>query len=516
MMPPLLAPPTSLPNPPAGSDAGPAPKDDRQPASGSGDFVSLLATLGRARPRPAPAPAPEGSSDGPPAGPDGAEPPLSSFEAMVAALANQASGFSPGWAVPLPTSGGDASIPGPTSPVAGGTVTSPGSPAVGSSTAAGAAPWLGRAGTGADGAPGLHPDCPPAPDLVGPNGATGASAPQSRPAARSTARSAVADLAETVDGPGGRSAVAALAHSAGIDGSGSAMAALAHDDDHRAPGSPVTAEPGSVAAAFAHGDPGGPGSSESGAAPSDASGAPGPAPAAGDRQLRPRTSGRASAGGDQPTIPALGADPAWAGLESLSVPPVSASGDAPSAGPDRRAAGHTGAAPSGAHAVGPPSARPAEAVAAPAISAPAATQAAVADQIVSAVVPLHGRGDGRHEVTLELRPDDLGAIRVEVSVEHQTVHLTLHAADPATGRLLSAALPDLRSALADAGLTAGHVGVGTGGDGGTGAGAHRPSGEGDRPSGGPTRPGRSDASGPDTEPVRTIRPAAAGRLDLFL
>jgi flagellar hook-length control protein FliK len=233
--------------------------------------------------------------------------------------------------------------------------------------------------------------------------------------------------------------------------------------------------------------------------------------------LRPRAAGRASAGGDQPTIPAPGADPAWAGLESLSVPPAAASGDAPSAGPDRRAAGDTGAAPSGAsHAVGLPSARPAGAVAGPATSAPAATPAAVADQIVSAVVPLHGRGDGRHEVTLELRPDDLGAIRVEVSVEHQTVHLTLHAADPATGRLLSAALPDLRSALADAGLTAGHVGVGTVGDGGTGAGAHRPFGDGEGPPGGPTRLGRSDASRPDTEPVRTIRPAAAGRLDLFL
>jgi hypothetical protein len=92
------------------------------------------------------------------------------------------------------------------------------------------------------------------------------------------------------------------------------------------------------------------------------------------------------------------------------------------------------------------------------------------------------------------------------------VHLTLHAADPATGRLLSAALPDLRSALAAAGLTAGHVGVGTGGDGGTGAGDRRPSGDG----GGPTRLGRSDASRPDSETVRTIRPAAAGRLDLFL
>jgi hypothetical protein len=145
-----------------------------------------------------------------------------------------------------------------------------------------------------------------------------------------------------------------------------------------------------------------------------------------------------------------------------------------------------------------------------------ATPAAVADQIVSAVVPLHGRGDGRHEVTLELRPDDLGAIRVEVSVEHQTVHLTLHAADPSTGRLLSAALPELRSALAHAGLTAGHVGVGAGGNGGTGDGAPRPSGDGDRPAGGRPRLGRPDDSRPDTEPLRTIRPAAAGRLDLFL
>jgi flagellar hook-length control protein FliK len=335
----------------------------------------------------------------------------------------------------------------------------------------------------------------------------------------------VADLAQakadagSVDGRGAGSPVAALAHSSKDAGSGSAVAALAHDDDHRAHGSPVPAEPGSLAAASAHGDPGGAGSSEaeSGAAPSDLSGAPAPDPVAGDRQLRPPASGRASAGGDQSTVPALGAEPAWAGLEPLSVPPVSPSGDAPSAGPDRRAAGDTGAAPSGAsQAVGPPPARPAEAAAAPATTTPAAAPATVADQIVSAVVPLHGRGDGRHEVTLELRPDDVGAIRVEVSVEHQTVHLTLHAADPATGRLLSAALPDLRSALADAGLTAGHVGVGTGGDGGTGAGAHRPSGDGDRPSGRPPRVGRSDASRPDTAPVRTIRPAAAGRLDLFL
>jgi len=132
----------------------------------------------------------------------------------------------------------------------------------------------------------------------------------------------------------------------------------------------------------------------------------------------------------------------------------------------------------------------------------------VADQIVSAVVPLHGRGDGRHEVTLELRPEELGAIRVEVSVEHQTVHLTLHAAEPATGRLLSAALPELRSALADAGLTAGHVGVGPGGGGGAGHRRASPV----------RREERATPAGQTTpmSPVRTVRPAAAGRLDVLL
>jgi flagellar hook-length control protein FliK len=121
---------------------------------------------------------------------------------------------------------------------------------------------------------------------------------------------------------------------------------------------------------------------------------------------------------------------------------------------------------------------------------------------------LHGRGDGRHEVTLELRPDDLGTIRVEVSVEHQTVHLTLHVAEPATSQLLSAALPDLRAALADAGLTAGHVGVGL--DGGGGAGQRRHS----RPQAA-SEPRLPDTTRP-TSTIPTASPAVAGRLDLFL
>src|SRR5581483_11384455 len=104
----------------------------------------------------------------------------------------------------------------------------------------------------------------------------------------------------------------------------------------------------------------------------------------------------------------------------------------PAPEPARRPSGPAGVEPqvSVPASAGPAPAGPAGAAEAPAASsgpAPAAAPVAVADQIVSAVVPLHGRGGGRHEVTLELRPESLGAIRVELSVEHETVHLTLHA-----------------------------------------------------------------------------------------
>jgi flagellar hook-length control protein FliK len=147
---------------------------------------------------------------------------------------------------------------------------------------------------------------------------------------------------------------------------------------------------------------------------------------------------------------------------------------------------------------------------APAAAAPVAPPA-IPEQIVSAVVPLHGRGDGRHEVTLELHPVDLGTIRVEVSVDHQTVHLTLHAAEPATARLLSAGLAELRSALADAGLHAGQVAVSP--DGGTGTGRRsRPQADAE-----PGSPGRPTPTSPvPASTTSIVRPVTAGRLDLFL
>jgi flagellar hook-length control protein FliK len=195
--------------------------------------------------------------------------------------------------------------------------------------------------------------------------------------------------------------------------------------------------------------------------------------------------------------------PAPAPAEGLPAPKIAAAATAPAA------SSHPAM----------PLVAPAPAEAPAPVDAPAATPTAppsVSEQIVSAVVPLHGRGDGRHEVTLELRPEHLGTIRVEVSVEHQTVNLTLHAADPVTSRLLSVALPDLRAALGDAGLTAGQIGVGLDGGGGTGQRRHTAeNGDGDvrRPG---TARGRGSSVTNEPEPIRPVRPAAAGRLDLFL
>lgn len=138
----------------------------------------------------------------------------------------------------------------------------------------------------------------------------------------------------------------------------------------------------------------------------------------------------------------------------------------------------------------------------------------VSEQIVSAVVPLHGRGDGRHEVTLELRPDHLGTIRVEVTVEQQTVHLALHATEPETNRLLAAALPELRTSLADAGLTAGHLEVGSD-SAGTAGQWRNPSRTGENHDSAAAA-GRGGSGSDLPEPARLPRPAAAGRLDLLL
>lgn len=94
--------------------------------------------------------------------------------------------------------------------------------------------------------------------------------------------------------------------------------------------------------------------------------------------------------------------------------------------------------------------------------APTPAPATPAAQVVRAVAPLRNLGDGNHNVVLELHPAELGAVRVELTLNAGIVHLGLQAEHAATGQLLRSALPELRSQLDAAGLVAGRLAVDSG------------------------------------------------------
>lgn len=82
-------------------------------------------------------------------------------------------------------------------------------------------------------------------------------------------------------------------------------------------------------------------------------------------------------------------------------------------------------------------------------------------QLVDAVAPLRHRGDGSYDLTLELHPAELGAVRVRAVFENGTIQLHLQADHPATRDLLQGSLAGLRTALDDAGLSTGQLSVAT-------------------------------------------------------
>jgi len=91
-----------------------------------------------------------------------------------------------------------------------------------------------------------------------------------------------------------------------------------------------------------------------------------------------------------------------------------------------------------------------------------ATGPTVADapeqQIVRVVAPLRGR-DGTHQISLELRPGDLGSIVADIRIDRGTVHLALTSQHDRTAELIQGRIHSLRSALAEAGLAVGTVEV---------------------------------------------------------
>jgi flagellar hook-length control protein FliK len=95
-------------------------------------------------------------------------------------------------------------------------------------------------------------------------------------------------------------------------------------------------------------------------------------------------------------------------------------------------------------------------------AAPGAPAAPPSSQIVQQLGPLLEGPDGSYAMSLQLYPEELGAVQVEVALRLGEISLTLRAGDEAARETLRAALPDLRSALEAAGLTADALSVDNG------------------------------------------------------
>jgi flagellar hook-length control protein FliK len=134
--------------------------------------------------------------------------------------------------------------------------------------------------------------------------------------------------------------------------------------------------------------------------------------------------------------------------------PVRASGpDEPSARSEPAAmpvvAGTNAVAPAGA---------PAAPAAAPGYVAPAVASQAWGPALGQEVARLHHAGHGQAQ--LELNPPGLGPLSVSLSVADQQAHAVFVSPHPAVRAAVEAALPQLRNALADNGISLGQASVG--------------------------------------------------------
>ncbi|MGK2959409.1 MAG: flagellar hook-length control protein FliK [Acidimicrobiales bacterium] len=80
-------------------------------------------------------------------------------------------------------------------------------------------------------------------------------------------------------------------------------------------------------------------------------------------------------------------------------------------------------------------------------------------QLVEAVEPLRHRADGSYDMTIELHPAELGAVRVRAVLENGSIQLHIHAERAATQDMLQNSLATLRTALNDAGLNTSQLSV---------------------------------------------------------
>ena len=147
------------------------------------------------------------------------------------------------------------------------------------------------------------------------------------------------------------------------------------------------------------------------------------------------------------------------GVESDAVPPDAApltSTGSTTTGTDST----DGQAPSAVGPTGSAPVRPAGEVAATAQAAATRAPApTLPDQLVEVIGPLRQAPDGTHRVSVQLRPDELGEVLVDVRVRGNEVSLSIRADLAGTADLLRDAVGELRAELEAAGFRSGDVDV---------------------------------------------------------
>jgi hypothetical protein len=87
--------------------------------------------------------------------------------------------------------------------------------------------------------------------------------------------------------------------------------------------------------------------------------------------------------------------------------------------------------------------------AAPAATAPAAVAPAAQPELETALTRLRTRPSGTHELTVQLHPADLGAVRVVARLSGDQLDVTVLCADHAAQQAVAAAVPALQDRLSD-------------------------------------------------------------------
>ena len=163
---------------------------------------------------------------------------------------------------------------------------------------------------------------------------------------------------------------------------------------------------------------------------------------------RPEMTAQASASAVEP-----GTDAPAPSTATPSPAPATVSADAAVAAATELLTPAPTTPPAGATTVDPTAA--AEAAAAAELDIPTPPQ-----QIAEALRDVRRLADGSHRLSLQLYPEELGVVQLEVAVRDGQLHLRAATELESTRRLLTASLPELRGQLTEAGVTAGSLEVG--------------------------------------------------------